>query len=89
MSGQNVISDISVIKPASESFHNKCGEVQNSVSPSLAHTSLSPASTQSGGNCMLRRGGRRSHKHARKSHKKHVRKSHKKHARKSHKKHHK
>uniref|UniRef100_A0A6C0HJ70 Uncharacterized protein n=1 Tax=viral metagenome TaxID=1070528 RepID=A0A6C0HJ70_9ZZZZ len=91
MASQNpqfVVSDPSKIVPA-EPFHNgKGGEPQSSVSPSVAHTSMSPA--QSGGNCMMRRGGRKSHKkHSRKSHKKHARKSHKKHGRKSHKKHHK
>jgi hypothetical protein len=56
------------------------------ISPSESFTSMSPYKI--GGNCMLRRGGRRTHKkHGRKSHKKHGRKSHKKHGRKSHKKH--
>ncbi len=56
------------------------------VAPTESFTSMSPYKI--GGNCMLQRGGRRSHKkHGRKSHKKHGRKSHKKHGRKSHKKH--
>jgi len=80
-----VPSDLSRLPPPP-----KDGFVSNGgVASSQSATSMSPASIQSGGNCMLRRGGsRKSHKkHVRKSHKKHVRKSHKKHSGKSHRKH--
>lgn len=80
-------SDLSRLPPPPKDGFEPNGG--SNVASSQSATSMSPASIQSGGNCMLRRGGRRNSnkKHSRKSHKKHSRKSHKKHSGKSHRKH--
>ena len=60
--------------------------VRNTVVPSTSATSMSPASFQRGGNCMLKIGGKSHKKRGAKSHKKHGRKTHKKHGKKTQKK---
>jgi hypothetical protein len=60
--------------------------VRNTVVPSTSATSMSPASFQRGGNCMLKIGGKSHKTRGAKSHKKHGRKTHKKHGKKTQKK---
>jgi hypothetical protein len=85
------MSDPTVVKPVEEELQNAGVNTKpiDNVVPNQSATSMSPAPVQSGGNCMLRRGGRRSaKKRGRKSNKK-ARKSQKKRGGKSHKKTHK
>jgi hypothetical protein len=57
-------SDSSVVPPPVEVFENKSGSniPIDSVVPNQTPTTMSPASLKSGGNCMLRSGGRKSKK---------------------------
>ena len=75
------ISDVSGIKSV-----EPLANVGGNVVPDQSHTSMSPASFQRGGNCMLRRGGKSQKKRGGKSQKKRGGKSQKKRGGKSQKK---